>query len=121
MDSQVAGWYPDPNGGRGQRYWDGTTWTEHNFNLTPPVPTSPPVNRPSMSITKKLLWTALAGFVSMQLPRLAQISETRLGALLILAGFAVFAVSLLLAAFSAITLLLRRKGAADKQQNGSGG
>ena len=24
-----AGWYPDPHGGGGQRYWDGTTWTDH--------------------------------------------------------------------------------------------
>src|SRR4051812_4500565 len=23
-----AGWYPDPKGGGGQRYWDGTRWTE---------------------------------------------------------------------------------------------
>ena len=23
------GWYPDPAGGSGQRYFDGTTWTEH--------------------------------------------------------------------------------------------
>lgn len=23
------GWYPDPQGGPGQRYFDGTTWTEH--------------------------------------------------------------------------------------------
>ncbi|WP_156686984.1 NINE protein [Mycobacterium sp. Marseille-P9652] len=22
----AAGWYPDPNGGPGQRYWDGTQW-----------------------------------------------------------------------------------------------
>lgn len=24
-----AGWYPAPHGG-GQRYWNGTTWTEHH-------------------------------------------------------------------------------------------
>lgn len=24
-----AGWYPDPNGGGGQRYWDGSAWTGH--------------------------------------------------------------------------------------------
>ncbi len=24
----TPGWYPDPHG-RGVRYWDGTTWTEH--------------------------------------------------------------------------------------------
>ncbi len=33
-ESQLApstpppGWYPDPSGA-GQRYWDGTAWTEH--------------------------------------------------------------------------------------------
>ncbi len=24
-----SGWYPDPSGAPGQRYWDGTAWTEH--------------------------------------------------------------------------------------------
>ena len=23
------GWYPDPQGGPGRRYWDGARWTEH--------------------------------------------------------------------------------------------
>jgi hypothetical protein len=29
MNNQLApaGWYPDPSGGAGQRYWDGTEWT----------------------------------------------------------------------------------------------
>lgn len=34
-----AGWYADP-GGAGQRYWDGTSWTEHVQGAaaaTPPV------------------------------------------------------------------------------------
>ncbi|HTO01251.1 MAG TPA: DUF5684 domain-containing protein [Microthrixaceae bacterium] len=25
----VAGWYPDPSGGAGLRWWDGTAWTDH--------------------------------------------------------------------------------------------
>jgi hypothetical protein len=25
----AAGWYPDPHDIGGQRYWDGTAWTEH--------------------------------------------------------------------------------------------
>ncbi|WP_418602484.1 DUF2510 domain-containing protein [Mycolicibacterium sp. SCSIO 43805] len=28
MSEALAGWYPDPEG-RGQRYFDGTRWTEH--------------------------------------------------------------------------------------------
>jgi hypothetical protein len=24
-----AGWYPDPSGASGQRYWDGVRWTDH--------------------------------------------------------------------------------------------
>jgi hypothetical protein len=32
-----AGWYPDPTGGSGQRYWDGERWTEQ----TTPSSTSP--------------------------------------------------------------------------------
>jgi hypothetical protein len=32
-----AGWYPDPDGTGGQRYWDGDGWTEHRV----PAPESP--------------------------------------------------------------------------------
>lgn len=28
-DTPPAGWYPDPQDGARQRYWDGTAWTEH--------------------------------------------------------------------------------------------
>jgi Domain of unknown function (DUF4352)/Protein of unknown function (DUF2510) len=30
-----AGWYPDPDGSGGQRYWDGSAWTEHRSPATP--------------------------------------------------------------------------------------
>jgi hypothetical protein len=34
-----AGWYPDPDGSGGQRYWDGTIWTEHRAPaVAPPEP-----------------------------------------------------------------------------------
>src|SRR5271165_6580400 len=33
-----AGWYPDADGGPGQRYFDGKDWTEHRAGLTPPLP-----------------------------------------------------------------------------------
>ncbi len=37
-----AGWYPDPAGGPGRRWWDGTAWTEqveqpYSASYTPPV------------------------------------------------------------------------------------
>lgn len=40
-----AGWYPDPDGTGGQRYWDGAAWTEHRAPAQtptpPPEPTAP--------------------------------------------------------------------------------
>jgi hypothetical protein len=33
-----AGWYPDPEGGSGTRYWDGSAWTSH----VSPAPATPP-------------------------------------------------------------------------------
>ena len=30
-----AGWYQDPDGSGGQRYWDGSAWTEHRAPATP--------------------------------------------------------------------------------------
>lgn len=32
------GWYPDPSGSGGQRYWDGWRWTEHTTTTAPPPP-----------------------------------------------------------------------------------
>jgi len=32
-----AGWYTDPHGSNGVRYWDGATWTEHT-NSTDAAP-----------------------------------------------------------------------------------
>jgi hypothetical protein len=29
MTTTPAGWYPDPYGAAGRRYWDGAQWTEH--------------------------------------------------------------------------------------------
>jgi hypothetical protein len=35
-----AGWYPDPDGSGGQRYWDGSIWTEHRSPaVSAPEPT----------------------------------------------------------------------------------
>lgn len=40
-----AGWYPDPHDPRQQRYWDGSTWTEHTRAVVAPAappPFAPP-------------------------------------------------------------------------------
>jgi len=64
MVSQAVGWYPDPSGGGGQRYWDGATWTEHNFNLTTPLPTSPPAP-PKKSVVGKAFKVIGWGFAGL--------------------------------------------------------
>ncbi|GAS97209.1 uncharacterized protein RMCC_4175 [Mycolicibacterium canariasense] len=53
-----AGWYPDPDGTGGQRYWDGTAWTEHQAPAQqPPAPApepAPPAQEPSSSWPSEL-------------------------------------------------------------------
>jgi hypothetical protein len=34
---RAAGWFPDPNGD-GERYWDGSTWTDHRSVSGEPKP-----------------------------------------------------------------------------------
>ncbi|MGO8852570.1 MAG: DUF2510 domain-containing protein [Mycobacterium sp.] len=41
MGLAPPGWYPDPSGPPGQRYWDGSNWTEHRVAAPPPPPTPP--------------------------------------------------------------------------------
>src|SRR5688572_22566991 len=37
-----AGWYPEPSGAEGQRWWDGTGWTDYATPLVaPPQPAYP--------------------------------------------------------------------------------
>jgi hypothetical protein len=36
-----AGWYSDPDGSGGQRFWDGTQWTEHRSPAPDPAPLPP--------------------------------------------------------------------------------
>jgi hypothetical protein len=46
MNSPAAGWYVNPSG-PGQRYWDGTRWTEHIDESVPATPySSPPSSAP---------------------------------------------------------------------------
>ena len=41
-----AGWYPDPDGTGGQRYWDGAAWTEHQAPPAAPAPPPAPTQEP---------------------------------------------------------------------------
>jgi hypothetical protein len=41
----APGWYPDPNGLPAQRWWDGTTWTEHSAPFVTAFPPPPPPGR----------------------------------------------------------------------------
>ncbi len=40
-ETPVAGWYQDPSGGPGDRWWDGERWTEHTRAAAVP-PSEPP-------------------------------------------------------------------------------
>ena len=43
MTSPVSGWYPDPHGQPGERFWDGASWTDHTRAVpAPPVVDAPP-------------------------------------------------------------------------------
>ncbi|MFF2494267.1 DUF2510 domain-containing protein [Agromyces sp. NPDC058064] len=43
-----AGWYPEPSGAEGQRWWDGTQWTEYATPLAaPPVAPQPVQQQPA--------------------------------------------------------------------------
>ena len=41
------GWYPDPGGSGGQRWWDGARWTEHVNAGPPPGPVAGPAAGPA--------------------------------------------------------------------------
>ena len=43
------GWYPDPSGQPGQRYFDGQRWTKH-FTPTPPRMLVTPAPAPSVAV-----------------------------------------------------------------------
>ncbi|TDD58161.1 DUF2510 domain-containing protein, partial [Actinomadura rubrisoli] len=51
-------WYPDPYGGGGHRWWDGTKWTEH-VDSTPSRPSVQPVAPPQVGggpVLHKVRW-----------------------------------------------------------------
>lgn len=50
-----AGWYPDPDGSGGQRYWDGSVWTEHRSPAPPPAPAPTPAPEPTRPQTDETM------------------------------------------------------------------
>lgn len=42
MNQPAAGWFPDPSGQPGQRYYDGQRWTQHFAPIPPPIAPPPP-------------------------------------------------------------------------------
>lgn len=53
------GWYPDPSGGSGRRYWDGAQWTEFR---NPEV--LPSETLPSPSASKSKIPTSVQGIIA---------------------------------------------------------
>lgn len=55
----AAGWYPDPSGVPGQRWWDGAQWTQqhHDPSLEVYGVTPPTVAGPGTRVNNILLWT----------------------------------------------------------------
>jgi sporulation protein YlmC with PRC-barrel domain len=56
----AAGWYPDPAGRGGHRYWDGIRWTDHAqaggrqaLNPSPNPATAPPAGRPNNKVSRQ--------------------------------------------------------------------
>lgn len=67
--SAPAGWYPDPVGAPGQRWWDGTQWTAHPQGAVPPAatptyapaaPYAPFGMLPKVAVETNTVWVWLA-------------------------------------------------------------
>jgi len=56
MSNTPPGWYPDPEPGVGERWWDGSKWTNQTRNGPAAVPPPPPPGgwaRPVGSYSRK--------------------------------------------------------------------
>jgi hypothetical protein len=57
MSTTPAGWYPDPSGKPGSRYWDGSVWTKHIH--------APAVERVTLSPSLPSWWPIAAGVAAL--------------------------------------------------------
>lgn len=96
-----AGWYSDPDAPGGQRYWDGSAWTEHVVSPTPPPMGAPqPVTGygpPVQQKEQEANGTIVAGYVfAVIFPivgfviGLTQINRNRHGLWVVLVSIAAF-------------------------------
>lgn len=95
-----AGWYSDPHTPGGQRYWDGSAWTEHVVNAAPPpMPYAQPVAGygPPQGKEQEATGTIIAGYIfAVIFPivgfviGLTQINRNRHGLWVVLTSIAAF-------------------------------
>ncbi|MDN4642015.1 DUF2510 domain-containing protein [Agreia sp. PsM10] len=125
--TQPAGWYPDPSGGQGTRWWDGQQWTQHVSDpalqvyasneprrVDPSTPLYTPwiwliVLLPLLSIVELLFWDMdayMASSISATRDPLAQYSDP--GYLLIQGSSWLFYAVTVLFAFLDRRVLLQR-------------
>jgi Protein of unknown function (DUF2510)/Domain of unknown function (DUF4190) len=86
-----AGWYPDPSGAPGQRYWDGTAWTDQDAPPTAGQPQPSPVGlaqgpRPRNGLGIAALILGVLGALSGLIPLLFWIAGI-LGVIGLILGF----------------------------------
>lgn len=55
MQQYAAGWYPDPQDGSKERYFDGSAWTTHVRNDVPEIPLAPWVDQAQHILTGGVL------------------------------------------------------------------
>lgn len=89
-----AGWYDDPDGGGGQRFFDGAVWTE---NRTAPLPDAPPPSNGSTGKKQEADGVIITGYIlAVLMPLigfiigLTQINKNRHGLWIVLASIVVF-------------------------------
>jgi hypothetical protein len=59
MAEAAPGWYPDPSQPGMQRWWDGSTWSEHVAPMAPSYPMVPGYGYPAYGGQRKSLAAAL--------------------------------------------------------------